>query len=109
MKRSRINNRSIRQSAVPDKLVDDLSDDELRTLMVEQGLKAADVQQAAEATFCKRGRSPEEATKLGGKFSECDFVQQLVRPYGHLRERSSTWRQSVRRRKPKADFVCIAS
>lgn len=50
-------------SLVPDKLMSDLSDEDLRNLMIETMRRAADIQEAAEAAFCKRGSSLENATE----------------------------------------------
>jgi restriction system protein len=58
-----VSSRAIAASAVPNKLMADLSDEELQSLMRETMLRAADIQEAAEVAFRKRSPSLEETTK----------------------------------------------
>jgi hypothetical protein len=55
--------RTINGSLVPNKLMGDLSDEDLRNLMLEIMHRATDIQEAAEAAFRKRGPSIEDATE----------------------------------------------
>lgn len=55
--------RAISKSSVPNKPIVSLSDKELEILMIEMMRGAADIQEAAEVAFRKRGPSPEEATE----------------------------------------------
>lgn len=65
--------RAIDESMVPNKLMSGLSDKDLRNLMLETMHKAVEIQETAEAAFCRRGLSLEEATEswwhvFGGRF-----------------------------------------